>query len=196
MRIKSGVIAAACVLLAAPAFGQHVARVPASTRPNSPVVRDNPAMGSGFSPIVAGGLLDQVCKPARDELKSAEKLAQSGGLRAAETPANLRWALPDGARVWKAQSLDSEVYVYAYGPKLTQCGVAIVRPLRDVIALKLREQMTDAAHGYAVDNEQKMQAGVRFTRFKAEGFRYADLMDYPANGDAPGILKIELLPLS
>jgi hypothetical protein len=68
--------------------------------------------------------------------------------------------------------------------------------LRDVIALKLREQMTDAAHGYKVENEQKMQAGVRFTRFRAEGFRYADLMDYPANGDAPGLLKIELLPLS
>jgi hypothetical protein len=196
MRIQSGAIAAACVLLAAPAFGQHVARVPASARTGSPVMRDNPAMGAGFSPVVAAGLLDRICKPARDELTSAEKLARSGGLRGAETPANLRWALPEGAKVWRAPSLDSEVYVYAYGPKLTRCGVAIVRPLRDVIALKLREQMTDAAHGYKVENEQKMQAGVRFTRFRAEGFRYADLMDYPANGDAPGLLKIELLPLS
>jgi hypothetical protein len=188
---------AACALLATPAYGQHVKRVPASTaRPNSPVVRDNPAMGAGFSPMVATFLLDKVCKPARDDLKATDKLASSNGLRAAETPANLRWALPDSARVWKAQSLDSEVYVYAYGPKLTQCGVAIVRPLRDVIAVKLREQMTDAAHGYAVDNEQKMKAGVRFTRVKAAGFRYADLMEYPANGDAPGVLKIELLPLS
>ena len=197
MRIRFGMIAAACVLVATPAFGQHATRVPASaTRPNSPVGRENPAMASGFSPIVAGALLDQVCKPARDELRASDKLATAGGLRAAETPANLRWALPEGARVWKAQSLDSEVYVYAYGPKLTQCGVAIVRPLRDVIALRLREQLTDAAHGYAVESEQKMQAGVRFTRFKAAGFRYADLMDYPTSGDTPGVLKVELLPLS
>jgi hypothetical protein len=195
MRIRLAFISAVCALAAAPAFGQHAARVPASTRPSSPVVRDNPAMGSGFSPVVAAALLDRVCKPARDDLKAADRLASSNGLRAAETPANLRWALPEGAKVWKAQSLDSEVYVYAYGPRLTQCGVAIVRPLRDVISLKLREQMTDAAHGYTVENEQKMQAGVRFTRFKAEGFRYADLMDYPANGNVPGILKIELLPL-
>jgi hypothetical protein len=197
MRIRLGLIAAACALVATPAFGQRAMRVPASVaRPSSPVVRENPAMASGFSPIVAAALLDQICKPARDELRAADKLAMSDGLRAAETPANLRWALPEGARVWKAQSLDSEVYVYAYGPKLTQCGIAIVRPLRDVIALKLREQLTDAAHGYAVENEQKMQAGVRFTRFKAAGFRYADLMDYPTNGDTPGVLKVELLPLT
>jgi hypothetical protein len=196
MRIRAGMLGAACALLAAPALGQRVARVPTSTKlPNSPVMREDPAMASGFSPVLAAALLDQVCKPARDAFTSVETLARPAGLRAVETPASIRWALPEGARVWKAQSLDSEVYVYAYGPKLTQCGVAIVRPLHEVIA-RLREQMTNAAHGYAIDNEQKMQAGVRFTRFKAAGFRYADLMDYPANGDAPGVLKIELLPLS
>ena len=197
MRLQLATIAGACALLATPAFGQRAERVPASaSRSSSPAVRDNHATATGFSPIVATALLDQICKPARDELRAADKLANAGGLRAAEAPANLRWALPEGARVWKAQSLDSEVYLYAYGPKLTQCGVAVLRPLRDVIALKLREQLTDVAHGYAVENEQKMQAGVRFTRFKSAGFRYADLMEYPANGDTPGVLKIELLPLS
>lgn len=197
MRVQSGLICAAAVLLAAPAFGQKVERVTATTRPaNTPVMRDDPAMASGFSPVVAAAMLDSICKPARDQSKSADKLARAGGLSPVPDASALRWALPAGAQVWRVESIDSEVYLYAYGPRMTQCGVAILRPLRDAIAMKLGERMTDASHGYAVETRQTLDAGVTFTRYKAAGFRYADLMEYPANGATPGLVKIELLPLS
>ncbi|MBI1360368.1 MAG: hypothetical protein GC155_08820 [Alphaproteobacteria bacterium] len=197
MRIRSGLIFMAAALLAAPAFGQKVERVTATARAaNSPVTRDDPAMASGFSPVVASQMLDSICKPARDQLKSAEKLARAGGLAPVPDPAALRWALPAGAQVWRVESIDSEVYVYAYGSRMTQCGVAILRPLRDAIAMKLGDEMTDASRGYAVESRQTLDAGVKFTRYKAAGFKYADLMEYPANGATPGLVKIELLPLS
>lgn len=195
MRLRLAAVLVSAIAMAPVALAQQVERV-ASTRTPSPVNRDHPAMASGFSPVVAAAMLDAVCAPARDRLEGADKLAASAKLKAAEAPAQIRWALPEGARVWRAESLDSEVFVYAYGPKLTQCGVAIARPLGGAIAAKLREQMADASHGYAVESEQTMQAGVRFTRFKAAGFRYADLMEYASNGEAPGLLKIELLPIS
>ncbi len=202
MRVRSGrfrfeMVCTVALLLAAPAFGQKVERITATTRAaNAPVMRDDPAMASGFSPVVAAALLDSICKPARDQMKSADKLANAGGLSLVPDATALRWALPSGADVWRVESIDSDVYLYAYGPRMTQCGVAIFRPLRDAIAMKLGEQLTDASHGYAVESQQTLDAGVKFTRYKAAGFRYADLMEYPANGATPGLVKIELLPLS
>jgi len=177
------------------ALAQQVERV-ASTRTPSPVLRERPEMASGFSPVVAAAMLDTICAPARDKLEGVDKLAASAKLSPIEAPAHMRWALPEGSRVWKAESLDSEVFVYAYGPKLTQCGIAIARPLTGAIAAKLREHLGDPSHGYTVESEQTMQAGVRFTRLKAAGFRYADLLEYAAKGETPGLLKIELLPIS
>jgi hypothetical protein len=147
-----------------------------------------------FSPIVTAGLIDSICRASEGDGKGVGAFAEAAGLAALEAaPANLAWALPEGSRTWAAESLDGAVYVYGYGEEPLKCGVSIVRPITGVTAQLVVEQFAAAAKPFAVDSTQDMGAGVVFTRLKSADGRFIDILDYPRNGDAPGVLKVELL---
>ncbi len=204
MHIRLSTLAAICLMTAGPALAQPPgkSRAPkgevqtvSDVRMNSPVRRDDPAMfGGGFTPDVAATLLQKVCKPATDKTDNIEKLVAAWDLKPVETPQAIRWALPEGAKVWSADTVDSRLYVYAYGVGLSQCGAVIARPLPGAIADRLQGAMSRDALGFQVDSDQEMAGGVRFVRMKSAASRYADMLEYPPSGNAPGLLKIELLP--
>jgi len=147
-----------------------------------------------FSPVVAAKLIESVCRASEGDGKGVASFAASAGLaEAAPPPANLSWALPEGAQTWAADALDGEVYVYGYGEEPLKCGAAIVRPITGVTSLLVVDQFAALAKPFAVDSTQDMGGGVIFTRLKSADGRFIDILDYPRNGDAPGVLKVELL---
>lgn len=147
-----------------------------------------------FSPLVTARLIDTVCRAAEGDGKGVAAFAAAAGLaEGAPAPANLAWALPEGALSWKAESLDGEVYLYGYGEEPLKCGVSIVRPITGVTSTLVVEQFGKAEKPFAVDSTQDMGGGVIFTRLKSADGRFIDILDYPRNGDAPGVLKVELL---
>jgi len=201
MRIGKSLLVVACGLMALPAAAEkkraqpEVSTIAATAHPASPVRRTDAAMfGGGFSPEVAANLLDRVCQPASERNDSISDIAEKAGLKAVESPVSVRWALAEGARVWAADTVDSRLYVYAYGAGLKTCGAVIARPLPGVIAERVRVAMSADGRGYQLDSEQTLGAGVKFVRMKSATGRFLDLLEYPATADAPGLLKIELLP--
>lgn len=202
MQIKACVVVAACGLMVLPAAAEkkrpqqpEVSTISATVRPASPVQRTDPAMfGGGFSPEVAASLLERVCQPASERSDSISDIADRAGLRAIEAPVSVRWALPDGVKVWAADTVDSRLYVYAYGAGLKSCGAVIARPLAGVIGERVRVAMAADGRAFQQESEQVLGAGVKFVRLKSAAGRFLDLLEYPSTSDAPGLLKIELLP--
>lgn len=147
-----------------------------------------------FSPIVAATLIDTVCRAAEGDGKGVPSFAETAGLAPhGLAPTYLAWALPEGAQTWAAEALDGEVYLYGYGETPLKCGVSIVRPIPGVTSQLVIEQLAKSAKSFAVDSTQDVGGGVIFTRLKSADGRFIDLMDYPRKGDAPGVLKVELL---
>jgi hypothetical protein len=144
-----------------------------------------------FSSEAAAGVLARVCASGQ----GVAGLAASFNLPSVEVPQSIRWAVPADTRVWRVESTDSTVYLYAYGSGPEHCGALVARPLAGATAANFRTAMTQpSGGGYVVETEQARDNGGQFVRFRSAQGRFVDLQEYGATEEAPGLLKIELLP--
>lgn len=150
-----------------------------------------PATSFGkFSAEVAAAAIAQVCETGQGIAAAADGF----GLPTLETPMSVRWAVPADARVWRVESTDSAVFLYAYGSGPEHCGALIARPLPGAVSAGIKTTLTQPARGYVVDSQQDQGGGNQFIRFRSSKGRFIDVTEYAANGDNAPLIKMELLP--
>jgi hypothetical protein len=150
-----------------------------------------PATSFGkFSAEVAAAAIARVCETGQGIAAAADGF----GLPTLDTPMSVRWAVPGDARVWRVESTDSSVFLYAYGSGPEHCGALIARPLPGAVSAGIKTALMQPARGYVVDSQQDQGGGNQFMRFRSSTGRFIDVTEYAANGDNAPLIKMELLP--
>lgn len=149
-----------------------------------------------FSPIAIADLIGRVCRPALSgDGGDLQAHAAALGLGdPAPAPDGLARALPPGAVTWRAPSVDGVLYLFGYGETPLNCGAAVVRPLAEDGFNKVFDLLQAPDMGFAPESTQILQGDIRWARMKSAAGAYVDLMEYPMQGDAPGVLRAEFLP--
>ncbi|MBI1339841.1 hypothetical protein GC169_06480 [bacterium] len=160
-------------------------------RPQEPPPPRSEQFGQ-FSFEVAQGLLLSICQSAAEDASTPAALAGAAGLQTAEAPDFVKRTLPADAVTWAAESTDSQVYLYAHSGA-AGCGVIIARPLSDAAGPRLRSALTQTESRFEKTSEETLDESVLFTRFRSPAGRYVDVLEYPARGEQPGLIKAEFL---
>jgi hypothetical protein len=156
-----------------------------STTPGRPAV----SFGK-FSAEVAAAAIVRVCETGQGIAAAADGF----GFPTLDPPMSVRWAVPGDTRVWRVESTDSSVLLYAYGSTPEHCGALITRPLPGAVSAGIKAALTQPGRGYVVDSQQDQGGGNQFIRFRSSTGRFIDVTEYAANGDNPPLIKMELLP--
>lgn len=202
MRSGLGLVVGVSLLCSGAAFAQEPPKAPLAaslSNPQNNAASQATMMRSGakpatvfgrFSSEVAVAAITRVCAAGQGVAAAAD----SFGLPVADAPASVRAALPGDARLWRVESTDSAVMLYVYGSGPEHCGAVISRPLAGATSAGIQTAMTEPAQGYVVENKQDQGGGNQFVRFRSKAGRFVDLVELAAKGDAPGLIKLELLP--
>jgi hypothetical protein len=149
-----------------------------------------PATSFGkFSAEVAAAAIARVCETGQGIAAAADGF----GLPSLDTPMSVRWSVPADARVWRVESTDSTVFLYAYGSAPEHCGALIARPMVGAVTAGIKTALTAPGRNYVVDSQQDQGGGNQFIRFRSSTGRFIDVTEYAANGDNPPLIKMELL---
>jgi hypothetical protein len=177
------------------------APVPPPPPPALPAAAPAPAASGwtgpvNFSPIAAADLIVQVCRASAtgEGADLTARAAQLGLGAAGPVQEELSYALPPGAVTWRVPTVDGVVYLFGYGEEPLNCGAAILRPLAEDGFNKVTTLLKDPQIGFASDSTQIMQGDVRWERLKSAKGEFIDVMEYPASGERPGVLRAEFLP--
>lgn len=143
-----------------------------------------------FAPQAAAQAVLEICAEAGF---SGASTPAAHGLTSSVREASVAWALQPDAALWRVDSRDGEVLLYAYGPDQTKCGVVISFTVPEGVRSAVAAEL-ETAGGYTVASESELSPGVNFVRmFNADTARYVDIVDYPSSAKSPGLVKIELL---
>jgi hypothetical protein len=154
------------------------------------------AQGAGealqFAPLAMAGLIEKLCRGAEKDGGDLIVLAKAAGLGdPRDPPYDLKRALPESAQVWPAPSADGALFLFGYGERPLKCGAAVLRPMPvigfDRALTELRK------NGFAIDSNETLNGSMRWTRLRAGGGQFVDLVEYPPEGSSPGVLRADLL---
>ncbi len=148
-----------------------------------------------FAPVAVVDLLTRVCRASVSGdggslTTQATKLGLGGGDAA---PDDLGRVLSNSAISWRTPSADGEVYLMGYGEDPMNCGAALVRPMHDVAFSRVAELLAAPPLGFVSEQTQTLAGNVRWERLKSPRGEFIDLMEYPANGESPGVLRADYL---
>lgn len=148
-----------------------------------------------FAPVGVIDMLTRVCRQSvsgdgGNLTTQATKLGLGSGQAA---PEDLARVMPGNAISWRTPSADGELYLMGYGEDPMKCGAAVVRPIPEVGFSKVVELLKAPALGFATDAAQTLAGNVRWERLKSPGGEFIDLMEYPASGESPGVLRADYL---
>lgn len=148
-----------------------------------------------FAPVAIADLIGRVCRPSITG-DGGDLVRQAAGLGLGEyQPAaeNVARALPGGAVTWRVPTVEGELYLMGYGEEPMNCGAAVVRPMHEAAFNKVAEMLQAPAMGFVIDSTQTLAGDVHWARLKSPKGEFVDLMEYPPNGDAPGVLRADFL---
>ena len=162
----------------------------------APVVATGWTGPLNYSPLAVVDLIGRVCRPATagdggDVIGMAQDLGIGG-----PTPARdeIAYALPPGAVTWKVPSLDGELYLFGYGETPFKCGAVVARPMPEAGFNKVLDILKGADQGFVADSAQTLPGNVSWARMRSPKHEFVDVMEYPASGDRPGVLRADYLP--
>lgn len=149
-----------------------------------------------YSPMAAVELIGRVCRPATtgdggDVIGMAADLGLGAPVQARE---EIAYALPPGAVTWKVPSLDGELYLFGYGETPLKCGAVVARPMPEAGFNKVLDLLKGADQGFVADSAQTLPGNVSWARMRSPKHEFVDVMEYPASGDRPGVLRADYLP--
>jgi hypothetical protein len=149
-----------------------------------------------FAPIAVVDLIGRVCRAAASgdgsELQSRAVDLGLGTPRPA--PDMLAHALPQGAVTWQVPSTEGVLYLFGYGESPLKCGAAVVRPMPEEGFNKVFALLQAPEQGYVSDSSQNLPGDIRWARLRSPKNEFVDVMEYPVNGDTPGVLRADFLP--
>lgn len=177
---------------APPAEPAAVAETPAAAA--APAARRMPEGPREFSPIAITQLVMTTCPSAA---RSGDLVAVAAGRGLGEPqppPADLLRTLPPDVRTWQAPVADGELHLFGYSEPPMTCGAAVLHAVPGAAFDKSVELLLAAGDGFTVDSSETSDNGRRWTRLKSPAGAFLDVMEYPASGARPPVLRIDYLP--
>jgi hypothetical protein len=149
-----------------------------------------------FAPVAVVDLLARVCRTAASG-DGGELQAQAIDLGLGSpqpAPELLARALPPGAVTWQVPTTEGVLYLFGYGEAPLKCGAAVVRPMPEEGFNRVFALLQAPEQGYVSDSSQTLPGDIRWARLRSPKNEFVDVMEYPPNGDAPGVLRADFLP--
>lgn len=184
--------------VAAPAAAEAPApeAVPAAAVAPAPIVATGWTGPVNFAPVAIVDLVTRVCRQSvsGDGGDLQNRAVQLGLGGPQPPPEGMKRALPAGAVTWRVPSTDGELYLVGYGEAPLNCAVAVLRPMPEEGFNRVATLLQAPDKGFASESGQTLPGNVRWSRLRSTKGEFVDVMEYPANGDTPGVLRADFLP--
>lgn len=180
----------------APAPVAVAAETPAPAAAPTPVVATGWTGPVNFAPVAVVDLVTRVCRQSvSGDGGDLQNRAVQLGLGGPQPPPDgIKRALPAGAVTWRVPSTDGELYLVGYGEAPLNCAVAVMRPMPEEGFNRVFTLLQAPDKGFASESGQTLPGDVRWSRLRSAKGEFVDVMEYPANGDTPGVLRADFLP--